>query len=579
MLKSLAVKKYALIDELEAEFSSGLVIITGETGAGKSILIDALGLILGNRASAEIVRAGAERAVVEASFAAGDNARLKALLSENQVDPSDELIVRREVTAKGQSRCFVNDSPITLALQKQIGELLVDLHGQHEHQSLLRTETHIGMVDEFGGLDGMVREYQEAFRHLRETGARLTELRDREQQLREKQDFYAFQIQEIDAVGPRPGEEEELERELKILENAEKLFSLTGQLYEQLYEGEHSVHDLLVVIRNQLQDLVEIDRSFSESAAECGSAVAVVSEMAKFIQSYNARVEFNPERLDELRERMGRLSLLKKKYGGTLENVIAHRERITQEVSLAENFDRVLRETVEDLNAARQAAAGLAQRLSTKRHEISRKIERSIAGELGKLGIKNGRFTVQITQHELPGFNPESSPSVPAARLGARWVNLNDRGFDEVEFYLSANLGEEERPLAKIASGGEISRIMLALKSVLAKSDRLPVLIFDEIDVGVSGRIAQAVGISLKNLSQFHQVIAITHLPQIAGLADTHFVVEKKERNGRTTTSVRKLTLDQQVREVAKLMSGAEVTEAGLEGARELMRLRQEVSG
>ena len=579
MLKSLAVKKYALIDELEAEFSSGLVIITGETGAGKSILIDALGLILGNRASAEIVRAGAERAVVEASFAAGDNARLKALLSENQVDPSDELIVRREVTAKGQSRCFVNDSPITLALQKQIGELLVDLHGQHEHQSLLRTETHIGMVDEFGGLDGMVREYQEAFRHLRETGARLTELRDRKQQLREKQDFYAFQIQEIDAVGPRPGEEEELERELKILENAEKLFSLTGQLYEQLYEGEHSVHDLLVVIRNQLQDLVEIDRSFSESAAECGSAVAVVSEMAKFIQSYNARVEFNPERLDELRERMGRLSLLKKKYGGTLENVIAHRERITQEVSLAENFDRVLRETVEDLNAARQAAAGLAQRLSTKRHEISRKIERSIAGELGKLGIKNGRFTVQITQHELPGFNPESSPSVPAARLGARWVNLNDRGFDEVEFYLSANLGEEERPLAKIASGGEISRIMLALKSVLAKSDRLPVLIFDEIDVGVSGRIAQAVGISLKNLSQFHQVIAITHLPQIAGLADTHFVVEKKERNGRTTTSVRKLTLDQQVREVAKLMSGAEVTEAGLEGARELMRLRQEVSG
>ena len=579
MLKSLAVRKYALIDELEMDFSSGLVIITGETGAGKSILIDALGLILGNRASADIVRAGADKAIVEAVFATGDNRRLKAQLEENELEPSGELIVRREVTAKGQSRCFVNDSPVTLALQKQIGELLVDLHGQHEHQSLLRVETHIGMVDEFGGLDGMVREYQTAFRQLRETGTRLSELREKEQQLREKRDFYAFQIQEIDAVGPKPGEEEELERELRILENAEKLFGVTGQIYEQLYEGEQSVHDLLVVIRNQLQDLVEIDRQFAESAAECGSAVAVISELAKFIQGYNARVEFNPEHLDSLRERLGRLSLLKKKYGGTLEHVLAHRERIAQEVALAENFDEVLRTMKESLYEARKSALGLAQRLSTKRHEIAKRIERSIIGELEKVGIKNGRFTVHITQGELPDFDRETTPAVPAVKLGSHWVPLNDNGFDEVEFYLSANLGEDEKPLAKIASGGEISRIMLALKSVLAKSDRLPVLIFDEIDVGVSGRIAQAVGMSLKNLSQFHQLIAITHLPQIAGLADTHFVVEKEERNGRTATSVRKLSLDQQVREVAKLMSGAEVTEAGLEGARELMGIRQEVSG
>jgi len=574
MLKSLSIKNYALIDELAVDFSSGLVIITGETGAGKSILIDALGLILGSRASAEVVRSGAEKAIVEGGFAVGGNKKLCSLLEENELDASDELIVRREVSAKGQSRCFVNDSPVTLALQKQIGELLVDLHGQHEHQSLLRVETHIGMLDDFGGLDGMVLEYQSAYKRLRDLASELGELRTREQQLREKQDFYAFQMQEIDAVGPRPGEEEQLETELKILENAEKLFASTGKLYEHLYEGEQSVHDLLVLIRNQLQDLADIDKQFADAASECGSAVAVVSELAKFIQGYNARVEFNPERLEELRDRLGRLSLLKKKYGGSLETVLAHREKIAAEVALAENFDAVIRKLETDLEEARRDCSVIAQRISSKRHDVAKKMDRAIVAELEKLGIRNGQFTTRITQQDLPGFNPQKQPSIDGVKIGKQWIALNGRGYDDVEFYLSTNVGEEEKPLAKVASGGEISRIMLALKSVLAKSDRLPVLIFDEIDVGVSGRIAQAVGMSLKSLSDFHQVIAITHLPQIAGLAETHFVVFKKHRNGRTATSIRKLALDEQVREVATLMSGTEITEAGLEGARELMGLK-----
>jgi DNA repair protein RecN (Recombination protein N) len=574
MLKSLSVKNYALIDELEVEFSSGLVIITGETGAGKSILIDALGLILGSRTSAEIIRSGTDKAVVEGTFAVAGNKKLRALLEENDLEVTDDLIVRREVSAKAQSRCFINDSPVTLALQKQVGELLVDLHGQHEHQSLLRVDTHIGMLDDFGGLDGMVGEYQSAYKHLRDLGTELGELRTREQQLREKQDFYAFQMQEIDAVGPQPGEEERLEAELKILENAEKLFASTGKLYEHLYEGEQSIHDLLVFVRNQLQDLTEIDRQFAEAASECESAVAVVSELAKFIQGYNARVEFNPERLDELRERLGRLSLLKKKYGGSLEAVLAHREQIAGEVALAENFDAVIRRLTYEVGQAREECSVVAQRLSAKRYDVARKMDRAIAGELQKLGIRDGRFTTRIIQRDLPGLNPEKESAAQWTRVGKQVIALNNRGYDEVEFYLSANAGEEERPLSRVASGGEVSRIMLALKSVLAKSDRLPVLIFDEIDVGVSGRIAQAVGLSLKSLSHFHQVIAITHLPQIAGLAESHFVVFKKERGGRTSTSIRKLALDEQVREVATLMSGTEITEAGLEGARELMGLK-----
>jgi DNA repair protein RecN (Recombination protein N) len=566
MLRSLTITNYALIEELRVEFPGGLVILTGETGAGKSILIGALGLVLGERATADVVRSGAERAVVEAVFQTGGNRRLRTFLEENDIEPTDELIVRRELAARGQSRCFVNDSPVTLGLQKQIGEFLVDLHGQHEHQSLLRPESHILLVDDFGGLDGMVGEYQVALARYRDVVARLEELKAREQQLREKRELFAFQLQEIDALSPRPGEEELLDAELRILENSEKLFGATGKLYEMLYEGEQSLHDLMVMVRNQLQDLAEIDPQFGTASEECSSAEAIVKELAKFVQGYNSRVEFNPERLEEVRERLGRLALLKKKYGGSLDAVLAHRERCAQEVELAENFVGVQGGLERERDEAERECGLLSQRLSAKRHETARKIDRAIVGELAKVGIPHARFTTRISQHDAP-------PSGPAIRAGRRHIALNLRGYDVVEFFLSTNVGEEERPLARVASGGEVSRVMLALKSILAKSDRLPVLVFDEIDVGVSGRIAQAVGRSLKQLSAFHQVVAITHLPQIAGLADAHFVVYKSEKNKRSTTMLRRLTLDEQVQEVAKLMSGSRVTEAGLAGARELMDL------
>jgi DNA repair protein RecN (Recombination protein N) len=574
MLKSLTIQQYALIDALAAEFTSGLTILTGETGAGKSIIVDALGLIIGARTSAEVVRSGEEKAVVEGIFAVAGNRKLAQVLEANDIEPGNELIVRREISARGQSRCFMNDSPVTLNLLKQVGELLVDLHGQHEHQSLLRPETHGEMLDNFGGLDGMVAEFQEAYKHLRMLGEELQHLREREQQLREKRDFYAFQVQEIDAIGPRAGEEEDLTTELNILENAEKLFGTTSTLYELLYEGERSVRDLLVIARNQLQDLATIDKSFAEAGRECASADAIVAELARFIQSYNARVEFNPERLEELRDRLGRLSLLKKKYGGSLEAALAHREHLGRELELVENFEDVTATLADDLESTRQRCGMLAQRLSAKRNEVARRVDKVVVQELKKLGIENGKFTTRIGQEEHGHENGAGVAAALFIRAGNKAIALNGRGYDAVEFFLSTNLGEEEKPLAKVASGGEVSRIMLALKSVLAKSDRLPVLIFDEIDVGVSGRIAQAVGLSLKSLSTFHQVIAITHLPQIAGLADLHFAVVKSETKGRTATTMRKLTLDEQVREVAKLMSGAEITAAGLAGARELMGLR-----
>jgi len=570
MIKSLFIKNYALIEELSAEFSNGLVIITGETGAGKSIIIGAMGLIIGDRSSADVIRAGNDKAIVEGVFDISGNKKVRQLLKENELELADELIVRREISAKGQSRCFVNDTPITIGLQKQVGELLVDLHGQHEHQSLLRREMHIEMLDDFGGLTGLVDEFQSSYRKLGDASGQFEEMRAREERLKEKREFYQFQLQEIDAVAPQTGEEEQLESELKILENAEMLYTSTGKIYEMLYGSEQSIHDLLVQVRNQLHDLAEIDKQFESGAKESESAVAIISELAKVTQSYNAKVEFNPEGLEVIRQRLGRLAQLKRKYGGSLDSVIAHREKIGQEVALAENFDEIIGKLSGEVEAARKDCAALAQRLTAKRHETAKKIDKGIVSELTKLGVQNGSFETRIRQVELDN----SAASVPFVQAGKKRIALNPRGCDDVEFLISTNLGEEVKPLVKVASGGEVSRIMLALKSILAKSDRLPVLIFDEIDVGVSGRVAQAVGMSLKNLSSFHQVIAITHLPQIAGLADTHFVVLKSEDGKRTKTTMLRLLLEERVEEVAKLMSGAEVTEAGMIGAKELMGMK-----
>jgi DNA repair protein RecN (Recombination protein N) len=562
MLKTLYIKNFALIDELTVGFDFGLNIITGETGAGKSILIDALGLVLGERADAGVVRKGADKAVIEILLDATNDRKLKSLFDRNTIEPADELLLRREISAKGTSRSFVNDSPVTMAVLREIGDMLIDLHGQHEHQSLLKVATHVRLLDEYGGLGGLVEEFQKSYASLKKSKAELTELLSREKVLREKRELYSFQVREIDLISPQPNEEADLETEQSILDNSEKLFSATSRLYEMLYEADESVHNKLVEARNLLQDLARIDKSFADVTADATSAQALVDEITKFIQNYNSRIEFNSERLEEVRERLGAIYRLKKKYGKSLAEVLLYREQIARELELAENFESEIAKLEKKIESERKQLSDRAVRLSQKRHDIAKRLSKVIEDELKLLGIANGRFDVTIDLIE---------DAAGDADFKEKRYAVSDFGMDKVEFFISTNIGEDAKPLVKVASGGEVSRVMLALKTVLAKSDRLPILIFDEIDTGISGRIAQAVGMSLKDLAKYHQIIAITHLPQIAAAGDVHFRIEKVSDKHRTFSQIKRLTKDEHKEEVAKLLSGSLVTPAGLKIAEELI--------
>jgi len=563
MLKSLLIKDYALIENIEIQFGKGLNIITGETGAGKSILIDAMGLLLGERASVDVIRKGAEKSIVEGIFEITGNKKVKNILKEYEIEDGDELIIRREISIKGTNRCFINDTPVTLNVIKEIGDLLVDLHGQHEHQSLLKTENHIEMLDEFADIDQHLAEYKENINILHQLQRELKELLERENLLKEKKDLYEFQIKEIDSVAPGIEEEEELENELKVLENYEKLLSMSNEIYEQLYESENSIHDQLSAVKNKLNELSKIDKSFIEKVNELQTAIVIINEISSYLRDYKNRIDVDPSHIEKIRERLRAFNLLKKKYGGTIKSVLEHREKIGREVELAENFTDRMKELENEISDLRKVCGDIAKRISEKRKIIAKDVKKEVEGVLKNLGISDPTFEVKFTN--------ELSETENFILVDNNKYKYNDRGYDYVEFYISTNAGEDVKPLIKVASGGEISRIMLALKSVLAKSDKLPILIFDEIDTGVSGRIAQKVGKALKSLASFHQIIAITHLPQIAGLSDLHFVVEKKKSGDRVVSSIRLLNEKEKVREVARLISGEKITEAALTGAKELI--------
>jgi len=565
MLKSLEIKDYALIDHISIEFGKGLNIITGETGAGKSILIDAMSLLLGERASTEVVRKGSQKAFVEGIFDVELNKKVKSLLEENEIEFQPELIIRREISLKGSNRCFVNDSPVPLNIIKELGDFLVDLHGQHEHQSLLRTETHIDFLDEYAGNQKLIDDYKIIYKELINKQDELRELKSKEESLKEKKDVYAFQLKEIDNVNPLKDEDELINNELNILENSEKLMEMSDDVYNKLYDDESSIIDILGEVKHKLNQLASIDKSFLESEGECDSALAILKELSNSIRTYKSKIDVDPAEIERKRERLGSINLLKKKYGGTIQKVMEHRERIRNEINLAENFSSEIGKIEIEIEELRKSAGNAADLLSSKRKKQALTVESEVKKNLVLLGIDNAvfkiKFVLSIAENDNDNF----------VLVKNKKYHCTENGIDDIEFYISTNAGEDVKPLTKVASGGEVSRIMLSLKTILAKSDKLPLLIFDEIDTGVSGRIAQKVGTSLKDLASFHQIISITHLPQIAAVADHHYSVEKKNVDNRTISSIRKLTESDRVKEIAKLMSGEELSKASIESAKQLM--------
>lgn len=569
MLKSLEIKDYALIDHTEIEFGRGLNIITGETGAGKSILIDAMSLLLGERASVEVIRKGAQKAFVEGFFDVELNKKVRSLLEANEIEFQPDLIIRREISLKGSNRCFINDTPVALTLIKQLGDLLVDLHGQHEHQSLLRIESHIGFLDEYSGNSKLIEEYQVFYKELNKKTSELKNLISKEESIKEKREIYAFQIKEIDSVSPSVGEDDTILNELNILENSEKLLELTEEVYTKLYDAEPSVIDLLGETKHKLNQLSGIDKSFLESEGECDSALAIVKELADSLRSYKSKIDVDPKETEYKRERLGAINMLKKKYGGSIENIIEHRNKIGKDFELADNFSDAISKIQSEIKALQKSAGEAAEKISLSRKKSAAKIESEVIKSLNQLGISDSSFKVKISKTEA------DKDSVDFILFNNKKYSYSDTGFDEVEFYISTNIGEDVKPLTKVASGGEVSRIMLSLKTILAKSDKLPVLIFDEIDTGVSGRIAQKVGAALRDLASFHQIIAITHLPQIAGMANFHYSVEKKQIDDRTVSSIRQLDENERINEVAKLVSGEVLTKESIESAKQLILNRQ----
>lgn len=566
MIKSLLIQDYALIEKIEVEFKSGLNIITGETGAGKSILIDAMSLLLGERASTDVIRKGAEKSIVEGTFEVDKNKKVKTFLTENELDDLPELIIRREISSKGSNRCFVNDSPVALNIIKDLGDLLVDLHGQHEHQSLLRKETHINFLDGFGNIDELLRAYKWLHTSLNKLLAELKEIKDIDSAYREKREVLEFQIKEIDAVSPQLGEEEKLVNELKILENSEKLLGLTNSIYDGLYESENSIQGSLRKIKNNLAELAQIDPAFNESSNECETAITLINDISDNIRKYKAKIEIEPDQVEAARERLGAINLVKKKYGGSIEALLELRRKIGEEFQAAEGYSHNIAELEKKIKAVRENASIAAEKLSKERAKISKNVKKEIELILAELGIQNAKFDVRFTQNETGNDN--------FLIINNKKYAYDSNGCDEVEFFISTNVGEDLKPLSKVASGGEVSRIMLALKTVLAKSDKLPLLIFDEIDSGISGNIAQKVGQALKSLASFHQIIAITHLPQIAALSEHHYSVEKKEIADRVVSLIRKLDNRGKIIEVAKLLSGEKVTDASIKSAQELIESR-----
>ncbi|MCE5305153.1 DNA repair protein RecN, partial [bacterium] len=557
MLKSLLIKNFAIIRELFIEFDPTLNILIGETGAGKSIIIDSLSILLGDRASASFIRQGEKRSIIEGIFLLPDDHPIINILQELEIEIFPELIIRREITTNNVSRNFVNDTPIPLTNLKKIGEMLVDFHGQYEHQSLLLPENHIAILDAYANNFIELQNYQEHYRKLKELVKRYNDLIKQEIDFEAKQKQKQEQLEEINKVNPLQDEDVILENELRKLENSEAIFSNLKEIGDILFREENSLYEQFVQIDKKLQNLVKFDKSFEVYSEEINNTIPVVKEIINFTNDYIQNFIFDPKRIEEINQRLFELQNFKRKYG-SIDESLKLKIELEQELSESNSYKNLLENLGAEIGSIRIELGKIAKTLSSKRSKASKVFKKDIESILKELGFNHIEFENKIEQIESDK-NDELS-----LEIDGKYYKTFIDGIDNVEFYISTNKGETPKPLRKIASGGEMSRIMLALKRMGADNRNMPILVFDEIDAGVSGKIAEKVGKQMSKLSEKHQIIAITHSPQIAAKGKKVIYIDKTVQGDRTEAIAKELNESEMIYEIAKLLSGEKITESAI---------------
>ncbi len=561
MIEAISIRNIALIDELDLELSPGLNIFTGETGAGKSVILKSIGLVLGERTSSDIVREGTDAASVE--IGVSPNSQLSPI-----GETDDTLVLSRQISSSGRSRCRINGELANLKQLEELGADLVDIHGQHEHQSLFRIETHLELLDDFGETDTERHQVSENYHNLLDLQRELDSLLHTLKTSEREKELLQFEVKELTSANLQEGEEEKLTEELSILNNAEELFESANNVYEQLDgDGQGGLNSSLSVVQN-LRDsaktfarLSELDGSLLELSERIDSSLYELEDIATQVHQYAETIEFNPARLSEVTDRLDLITKFKRRYGDTISEMIKYQDEAEHKLENLELGSEKIDELQERIREMKLKARDLCIVLSGKRKQVAERLSALVEKELRELGMEKAEFHTSVEPHE----DENGILLIDDKRYAYR-----EHGMDKVEFLIAPNVGSELRPLARIASGGEISRVMLALKTVLVQVDSIPTVLFDEIDSGIGGKIADVVGKKLKELSQSAQVICITHLPQIARFADRHFLVEKDVIGERTLITAKPLTDAERVTEIARMHGGKE-TEVGLAHARELL--------
>jgi DNA repair protein RecN (Recombination protein N) len=562
MLRELSIRNFAIIDDLSISFEEGLTVLTGETGAGKSIIINAVNLILGSRASPELIRTSEDTAELEALFEVPAESPTARTARDQGFDLSEGLLIRRIMQRNGRHRVYINSGLATTHALSTINEHLASIASQHSHQSLLKPDHHLLVLDQFGGMAGLRAKVYDSYQEILPLITRLATLKRKLSEQAEHCELLEFQCNEIQQAQIFLGEDEQLEQERERLKHAERLYETVGKCVERLYGLEGAVVEDLTQIGKELQSVSGIDQALSPAANRLEAASFELEDVASELRGYLQNLVFDTDQLDAVEERLDMLQRLKRKYGGSIESVLACSKKVEDELKLVSSLPAEIAETESRLAKLHKKLADLCRQLSVKRRQAALRLAEAVQEELASLGMAKTHFEVKFKLVPVDGDDPH---------LVLDNSGIEATGIDRVEFLIAPNVGEEVKPLAQIASGGELSRIVLALKAMLATKESVETLIFDEVDTGIGGRVAEMVGDRLQSLARFHQVICITHLPQIARFGRHHFRIEKGVFKGRTRTAITPLREEARVKELARMLAGAKVTKKALDHAREMM--------